>query len=116
MLRILVLYLILVACFSYVFEHTFGMFFARYCALNKSQYLPTQHRRHLYFVSDMGNGSSQARFGLAKTDFRASMGNETLEAPIVLKPKNSACHETELSTNLLKKCKSATVASLQRDV
>ena len=30
------------------------MFFAQYCALNKSWYLPTQHRRHLYFVSDMG--------------------------------------------------------------
>ena len=54
MLRIIVLYLILVVCFSYVSEHKFGMFFAQYCALNKSQYLPTQHCRHLYFVSDMG--------------------------------------------------------------
>ena len=63
MLRILVLYLILVACFSYVFEHTFGMFFVQYCALNKSQYLPTRHRRHLYVI--WGNGSSQVRLGLA---------------------------------------------------
>ena len=46
------------------------------------------------------------------------MGNETLEALIVLKTKNSACHETELSNDLLKKCKSAAVAELclQRDV
>ena len=48
-----------------------------------------------------------------KTDFRASMGNETLETLIILKEKNSACHEKELSNDLLKKYKSATVASLQ---
>ena len=50
----------------------------------------------------------------------ATMGNETLEALIVLKTKNSACHEAELSNDLLnlKKCKSTIVAELclQRDV
>ena len=64
MLHIIVLYLILVACFSYVFEHIFGMFFAQHCALNKSQYLPTQHRCHLYFCEWWGSESSGVRLVL----------------------------------------------------
>lgn len=51
-----------------------------------------------------------------RTDFRSTMGNQQLEALLILKTKMSGtctpCHETVLSDDMLKRCKSATKSAL----